>query len=56
MGITGSTRMQSTTILMYAIGLALLHVRQLTGLTKEQADSTFKATAEAKVNAFAATL
>lgn len=53
MGITGSTRMQSTTILMYAIGLPLLHAYPLTNQPKEIADATFESTAVQKVKTFA---
>ncbi|EAR90987.1 SIS domain protein (macronuclear) [Tetrahymena thermophila SB210] len=52
MAITGSTRMQSTTILMYAIGLAIFHCHHLTGATKEEADSTFVIQATNKLNVF----
>lgn len=56
MGITGSTRMQSTTILMYAIGLPLFHAYHLTGLSKEVANASFIEATSAKVAAFSTLL
>jgi len=41
MAITGSTRMQSSTILMYAIGLGIFGYHMLRGISKEEADKTF---------------
>lgn len=52
MGLTGSTRMQSTTILMYAIGLALFGFFHLRGISLEEADKTFVAHSTAVVQNF----
>ena len=52
MGITGSTRMQATTIQMYAAGLALFAQPRLRGVTREQADSDFIPESTRKLQSF----
>ncbi|KRX04134.1 hypothetical protein PPERSA_08349 [Pseudocohnilembus persalinus] len=53
--ITGSTRMQCTTILMYGIGLALLHYHKLTQISKEKQDKQFLETITQEVQVFSDT-
>ena len=52
MGVTGSTRMQSTTILMYAIGLALLKYYKLKLISKEEMDKQFLEMCKKEVGSF----
>lgn len=52
MGITGSTRMQSTTILMYAFGLALFGYYKFLNMTRQEADKSFLERATKQVQNF----